>query len=392
MGEENIILRATLWYRKFGLSVIPCGRDKKPLIPWLEFQKRIATEGEIGEWWRNWYDVNVGIVTGAVSGLVVIDIDQMDLGEPALQGILGDAVCPTCQTPGGGQHLYFKASIPVPPNNTRLIPGCDFRGEGGFVVAPPSVGDAGEYVWLPGLGLHETALLELPGAYLDAIRAATATKIAQEATGQPILTEGRRNADIFSLGYNLVLGGMLPDRALDHVLHEAKTSTPPYSEAEARRTFASALERAKKGPAQERSVAEDVERLIEEGFREGVFKASWVTEGLHQASGLQKASEGFKRLQRQVQQSLRRLKDRGFIEPSRKMAGEYRRVDKDLTPIEFLKAPGTRLDIRFPFEIERMVHTYPKNVIVVAGEPDAGKTAFLLNVVRLNQDRFPIHY
>ncbi|MFC1930449.1 hypothetical protein ACFLWE_00965, partial [Chloroflexota bacterium] len=73
--------------------------------------------------------------------------------------------------------------------------------------------------------------------------------------------------------------------------------------------------------------------------------------------------------------------------------GLYRRVVRDLRKIDF-KAAGNRkpLDIKLPFEIEKLVNIYPGNIIAVAGSPDAGKTAWLLNLVRLNMNRFGIYY
>ncbi len=48
--------------------------------------------------------------------------------------------------------------------------------------------------------------------------------------------------------------------------------------------------------------------------------------------------------------------------------------------------------MKYPFGIEKLFNTYPGNLIVVAGASDAGKTAFLLNFVRLNMDKYPIYY
>ncbi|UCG97888.1 MAG: bifunctional DNA primase/polymerase, partial [Burkholderiales bacterium] len=66
---------AALAYAARGWSPIPVeARGKRPLVPWLEFQQRIATADEIDDWFRRWPDANVGLVTGRVSGLVVVDV------------------------------------------------------------------------------------------------------------------------------------------------------------------------------------------------------------------------------------------------------------------------------------------------------------------------------
>jgi len=90
---------------------------------------------------------------------------------------------------------------------------------------------------------------------------------------------------------------------------------------------------------------------------------------------------------------LHRLREEGIIEPHATRDGLFRRVTTDVRLIDF-KAAGKRkpLDIGWPFDIQKLVNIYPGNVVVLAGEPNAGKTAFLLNVIRLNMNLFPIYY
>jgi hypothetical protein len=68
-------LNQALDYLDMGWSVIPL-RGKRPVLgSWLEYQKRLATREEVREWFRLEPDANIGIVTGKVSGLVVVDFD-----------------------------------------------------------------------------------------------------------------------------------------------------------------------------------------------------------------------------------------------------------------------------------------------------------------------------
>ena len=63
-------------YAARGWSVIPFeARGKRPGLAWLEFQKRRASQQEVESWFRHRRDANVGVVTGAISGIVVIDVD-----------------------------------------------------------------------------------------------------------------------------------------------------------------------------------------------------------------------------------------------------------------------------------------------------------------------------
>src|SRR3990167_11196636 len=57
-------------------SIIPVGLDKIPLVKWLEYQNRFATEEEVKAWFTKYPEANVGIITGKISNLVVIDIEK----------------------------------------------------------------------------------------------------------------------------------------------------------------------------------------------------------------------------------------------------------------------------------------------------------------------------
>jgi hypothetical protein len=168
----NRILQAALSYSgQLGFSVIPVAKDKRPLIKWEAYQKQRPTEDEIKSWYEKWPDANVGIVTGMISKLAVIDLDEPDKARPVLEELIPDSMLfPISKTPSGGEHWYFYCDNPRIRNNTRAIPGADLRGEGGFVVAPPSVnGDGKGYSWLPDLKITKVDLPVLPDAYVNYI-------------------------------------------------------------------------------------------------------------------------------------------------------------------------------------------------------------------------------
>jgi hypothetical protein len=101
-------------------------------------------EEQIREWWARWPKANVAIRTGAVSGLVVLDIDPQHGGERTLGSLLGQhpdlGAVRTIRTGSGGRHLYFAHPGGTVHNDAgkRLGPGLDVRGDGGYVIAPPS--------------------------------------------------------------------------------------------------------------------------------------------------------------------------------------------------------------------------------------------------------------
>lgn len=91
--------------------------------------------------------------------------------------------------------------------------------------------------------------------------------------------------------------------------------------------------------------------------------------------------------------AIHRMRERGILEKHPSKAGIYRRVEYDSPVIEWETADiSATVPIRWPFQLENYALIYPKNIAVIAGAPNAGKTAFLLNVIKLNMERFMIHY
>ena len=118
-----------------------------------------ATTDELAirEWWRGWRRANIGVVTGAESGIAVIDVD-LPTAFPSLDRLVAAATGATLTalTGGGGIHLFYANDDPELGNSAgRLpglegeLPGIDLRANGGYVVAPPSVHHSGaRYEWL----------------------------------------------------------------------------------------------------------------------------------------------------------------------------------------------------------------------------------------------------
>jgi len=173
---------AAIAYARAGWSVIPvhgivagrctCGRPdcpapgKHPRIRWRLAMTRRPTPEEVAAWWRRWPESNVGVVTGMVSELAVVDVDPRNGGDETLDqleagyGPLPDTV--TSLTGGGGHHLWFSAEdLPVP--STLLGTGAELKAEGGMVVAPPSRHvSGGVYRWARGAAPGQHRIVPLP--------------------------------------------------------------------------------------------------------------------------------------------------------------------------------------------------------------------------------------
>lgn len=117
-------------YLAKGASVFPVGKDKRPLIDWKIYQERHPTVEELEAWWKQYPDANIGLVTGKISGITVVDCD---LGSNPDIFPKTDKI----KTGSGGFHLYYQY-YPL-GNKAAILPHVDIRGDGGYVVAPPSV-------------------------------------------------------------------------------------------------------------------------------------------------------------------------------------------------------------------------------------------------------------
>ena len=147
MGKENVKLNHALEYLERGWSVIPIKpKGKRPAIRWLEYQKRLPTEDEVTQWWTQWEDYDIALVTGEVSGVVVVDCDNDNAFKASQEA---EMITPIKVKTKRGVHLYFehpKDGIRRGPRagvNSRgadwpQINGLDFRGDGSYALLPPS--------------------------------------------------------------------------------------------------------------------------------------------------------------------------------------------------------------------------------------------------------------
>lgn len=143
---------AALWYASVGLPVFLLQpRSKIPYPKSHGFQDATLDPAQIRAWWRWAPDANIGIATG--HRIDVIDIDG-PAGNESLAQILDDLPprLGWVSTPRpGGRHFYVPAT--GRGNDAAILAGIDYRGLGGYVVAPPSVTEQGAYRWIRPLDL-----------------------------------------------------------------------------------------------------------------------------------------------------------------------------------------------------------------------------------------------
>jgi hypothetical protein len=299
ISEVPSLLEAAVNYARDGKPVFPCNPfDKAPLVGCdrdadgnkIEktggYYKATTDENQIRIWWTKWPNAMIGIRMGFTSGIWAIDPDVPDtLDDPdgiqnwdELQEVHGLAP-PTRahRTPSGGLHLLFKwrADKPVTTAEGRLSGlGINVRGEGGYIIAPPSINtntvpyevfDASEISeapdWLYDLILGEEKVEETPefkaaslssGAlrrYGDAALRNEVDKLSQTTTCRNIAL----NKAAFSLGQLVAIDALTRDRVAGELYHACErngltTDRKNSSPRRVRRTIQSGLDAGEKKP------------------------------------------------------------------------------------------------------------------------------------------------
>jgi predicted P-loop ATPase len=262
------ILEAALAYASRGWPVFPC-EGKRPLTS-HGFHDASIDPAVVREWWARWPRANVAIATGDVSGLYVLDVDEG--GEVAI----GNRPVPArhvVETGSGGRHYFLRRPRGERWGNTssRIGHKVDTRGDGGYVVAPPSIHDrtGRAYRWIAG---PEGELDAPPEWLLEAVRPAKwapregeivpaarvpsgygARALAEEAARVGSAAEGGRNHALnvaaFSLG-QLVGAGVLGEGEVRGEL-EAAAQAAGLEPGESLKTIASGM---RAGMAQPREI------------------------------------------------------------------------------------------------------------------------------------------
>lgn len=209
-------------------------------------------------WWRQWPEANVGLATGRAAGFFVLDVDGPEGAETlkTLEEAQG-ALPPTATViTGNGKHFYFKyPENGEIKNSTALGPGLHLRGEGGYVVAPPSDHVSGRrYEWL--VSPDEVGLAEAPSWLVEFISRRSQSSDGQGRTGiDPLqvlagVPEGERDNKLFLYACHLRGKGLTREEAEVLVLQAAGNCKPPFPEREALRKVESAWSYADKDKEQ----------------------------------------------------------------------------------------------------------------------------------------------
>lgn len=255
MSRESLLLSTALDYASDGWHVLPlhslvgpgtcschlvdCGSPAKHPRTKTGLSEATTDATVINYWWDKWPLANIGVRTGAISGIVVLDVDSYNGGDEGLDtlvveyGALPETL--VAGTGGGGRHLIFAhpGEGKDVRNKAGLAPGVDVRGDGGYIVAPPSLHVSGElYQWT-----HTVAPAALPAWLVEPPKRERKAPASMPAYVNPsehpwvkaafdgemrdlrFATEGTRNAQLNRSAFNL---GQLVPHALSY--HDVEAS------------------------------------------------------------------------------------------------------------------------------------------------------------------------
>lgn len=245
MTQKIDLLEAALKYLSRGWGVIPLRRNKRPFLArWATYQSMRATEQELTDWWEKWPDANIGIVTGAISGIVVLDVDPRHGGQESLDELkikhetLPDTL--NAFTGGFGLHLYFAHPGYRLKNRVAIAPGLDVRADGGYVVAPPSVHASGNtYEWDISGDIQNVSLAPCPEWLIEKLTVpARECSTPPQSQVDPVailagVPEGQRDNRLFQYACRLRAKGMSREEATALLIEAANNCDPPFPEQEA---------------------------------------------------------------------------------------------------------------------------------------------------------------
>jgi hypothetical protein len=256
-------------------------------------------------------------------------------------------------------------------------------GAGHYALIPDSVFRGKSYIWARHLGPADLDIADLPDAALAHLKTLSFKKALSSTRGcNASVTEGRldfqkggRDNTLYHVARTLFKGGMTPQDAEQVIRILAQNCSPAFPEKDALRKIESAFK-------EERNLAQEIREWL------NVTGPLWTVTECDKELGI--VTDRYKANRRVI---LHRLVLEGVIARVEGKAGTFRVVEKQCNEIDFLSGDtGTPQPIKWPLGLEKYVNIYRKNLVIVAGSKDSGKSAFLLNTIRLNQDRFKIVY
>jgi len=182
-----------------------CPKKQKGKHPRIKNMLNEASNNpeQIEMWWTQWPDANIGCPTGKRNKIMVIDVDGPADEEELSKYSVPDTLQASSGRPEGGRHLYFRYPDRYVKNTTKVVKGkfLDSRGDGGYVILPPSLHKAGSlYSWKEDNGFLRDKIADTPEWWIVALGKkyrSEANKKKTSAEPTDIIRDGERNDTLF---------------------------------------------------------------------------------------------------------------------------------------------------------------------------------------------------
>lgn len=230
---------------EYGFNVIPIKEQQKkpPLIRTKKYQSQQVSCSEISTWFKRkgYGDFNLGIMTGQISRLAVLDVDDISLLPALLDKMPEIGRTTAIKTPSNRAHFYFSTDKPMKSTDNFLDMGIELKGEGYYVLAPLSVVNGIPYLfrsWLDHLQpFPERFLLAdvkpeiKPGFHLPQGTATQGASCIYQIADRD-LAEGERDLALY-VEFNLLLqNGNSQEYVKEIIRHKNKSLSNPLSDKE----------------------------------------------------------------------------------------------------------------------------------------------------------------
>jgi hypothetical protein len=226
------LIETAVAYAGRGLPVFPCNGKR----PYTEhgFHDASTDPEAVLTWWQRWPAASIGIPTGETSGIDVLDVDVQHGGAGTLKTLEREhGKLPTTVqvlTPSGGYHYWFRHVREFKTGAADLGPGLDTRGAGGYVIAPPSLGENGRaYKFMrPAEDLKPAE----PPAWLFELLDAERRQNGVTTKVTNVIPEGQRRGAMLTVAGKLKRAGLSGDEIMPTLRELNRRCKPPLEEGE----------------------------------------------------------------------------------------------------------------------------------------------------------------
>lgn len=376
------ILDTALVYLRQGIPAIPSDpKTKIPLVKWTDYQSRLPTKEETISMFSAHPKAMISLVCGQISNLMVVDADS-----PEAVKLIEDAIPDSMETtidvsPRGGRHYWWLANGKKWQTKASVLKNIDIRANGGVIVAPPSRNDTGgQYRWLTGLDFDKSRLQEMPESLCNLLASAQVREKNANENNEELkklwngTSEGGRNGSLTRLVGAWVKLELSKEECLFNANLWNQKNKPPLPESEIISVINSVFNTDTRN---HRNLAEEIRQWIEETHGDFDYKSCDFD--------LDLKSKGEKTNRRLVFHRMK--KDNKIVGVSGKN-GWFRKKEGETIYADYVNVVPSSFTLDMPLGISNIVKFSPKAIIVVAGSTNAGKTNFLLNVVKANNYKF----